>query len=105
MTYATAAKGLWKWFLWLGLILVAYVLSLGPGIRISGMLPGPGQKTLRIVYVPLAIAEIYLPVLLQDSLEAYVEVWNPGVFPHKRRPLVAARRKKEKAPDPFQPGA
>lgn len=69
----------WTWVVWTGVVLLGYVLSSGPAIRMCfhGS-PSPVSRFLDVLYTPLGWA--YERTALRQPLGIYWHLWDPNRF-------------------------
>jgi hypothetical protein len=85
----TSSRGAgWGWVLWPAVVLLLYVLSIGPVLMMDdkNLIPNgsPAGRVLQIVYSPLEWAHENTP--LRKPLEMYVHLWVPSLFNRKGNP-------------------
>jgi len=77
---AKQSRGFSRFFVWPTVILVLYVLSLGPvrfmGVR--GMYPLSTKRVMNHIYAPLTWA--YNNTLLHRPLGMYLHLWCPEIY-------------------------
>lgn len=71
----------WTWLFWIGVLLLVYVLSFGPVMRLwlNGHLREPNTvDIIGVVYCPVRLA--YERTLLHKPLGLYFHLWAPQVY-------------------------
>ena len=63
--------GIW---LWISLVVVVYVLSVGPAARIANWSSGQADRFMEVFYYPLIW--LHAHTFLRGPLEAYVDLWS-----------------------------
>jgi hypothetical protein len=80
--------GVGLWLLWLPVVLVIYVLSVGPAAKYVDFLygpPTPPRKALRAIYSPLAFLCQEIPTV-SWYINWYISLWKPIPTPTSPAP-------------------